>query len=1073
MLSLVLYGRNDNHGYNLHKRAAISLNAMAEVLSDADDEILFVDYNTPDDLPTFPEAISDTLTDRAKEKLRILRVRPVLHEQFRSRTHLNALESISRNIATRRSNPNNRWVLSTNTDMIFVPHETRESLTDIVRDLPDAFYQLPRMELPEVLWESFDRRDGAGMIERTREWAKRFHLNEIVKGSDDILFDGPGDFQLCLRRDLFEMHGFHEGMLRGWHVDANLCVRMLKRHGRIEGLTHKLFAYHCDHTRQATPSHTHDRLENSADAFISRVREAGLPEQAETWGLPDAEIEEVRLGRDDVFSRYLKGLETAIPAAQPEVYESAYRAESYGRLAYRRAHVLPFVMDLVAPFPRGSRVLYMGARVDMFRDFLDAHTAISGDAPVLVPDFADWLPDLPKVRRMHADEAARAADLLIFEFGAGEEETALSAEQRRRLSAVRRGFVISAAEEQKRVDGGGSRRRVIAINAIHNEFEAIVANHVAFTLTPFASRVRHGYYLLDAPPGEQGFDVRAVWRDVAKTLNRSRPIPLAEGDELARLAAGAASAPADATLSTEAIGCAEPLIALLRHPRVEQAIGVTPDAARALADRLELARPSRRVRGSLRAPRATDQVALTRVADSSDWERPAFARFVANHFGGASAYGFTERNLWTWERAAVLDALAAEGAFSMRSRALVVATVPDILASALTDYVGEVRLAAFSSDDRTLIPSQDNESPFAAGFPLFAPSDGAAYDIVVIVQHALFAHGSPGFADCLAEAARQLKEGGLLVLTADVSIAGVAAEHEISGARLARGHVARALAGSGLSLRGPVDVRISPASADRAHPHRRSDLKHRELVTIRGGGRVVTEAVITLRREAGDLAAARQFDRALLGGTGQRLPALLLQKAKRFVVRGLGYVLRRPKLAERVWRFEAQARTSLADLPLWRREPHEWSKRLAHHAHVVASDGRFLVPQGSPDGHAIFGPYLPLDSGRWTLRFRARALSGEGGALSVDVAQAEVVIAEQTFPVGVLDGREQTVAFVTISNTLYRLARHVTLLEVQTRFATYGGGGVEIWDIHVGPADSTAAKGIAGREVEKAKEFVS
>ena len=34
-----------------------------------DDEIIFVDYNTPDDFPTFPEAIQDTLTERAKKLL--------------------------------------------------------------------------------------------------------------------------------------------------------------------------------------------------------------------------------------------------------------------------------------------------------------------------------------------------------------------------------------------------------------------------------------------------------------------------------------------------------------------------------------------------------------------------------------------------------------------------------------------------------------------------------------------------------------------------------------------------------------------------------------------------------------------------------------------------------------------------------------------------------------------------------------------------------------------------------------------------------------------------------------------
>src|SRR4051812_8053710 len=102
MLSVILYGRNDSHGYNLHKRAAISLNAIAELLTGADDEILFVDYNTPDDLPTFPEAIADTLTDKTHAKMRILRLRSAVHQaRFSARTHLYALEPIARNLAIR------------------------------------------------------------------------------------------------------------------------------------------------------------------------------------------------------------------------------------------------------------------------------------------------------------------------------------------------------------------------------------------------------------------------------------------------------------------------------------------------------------------------------------------------------------------------------------------------------------------------------------------------------------------------------------------------------------------------------------------------------------------------------------------------------------------------------------------------------------------------------------------------------------------------------------------------------------------------------------------------------------
>ena len=82
MLSVILYGRNDSYGYNLTKRAAISLNCIAEMSSGEHDEIIFVDYNTPNDLPTFIEAIYDTLTPRARWVLRVLRVRPEVHHRL-------------------------------------------------------------------------------------------------------------------------------------------------------------------------------------------------------------------------------------------------------------------------------------------------------------------------------------------------------------------------------------------------------------------------------------------------------------------------------------------------------------------------------------------------------------------------------------------------------------------------------------------------------------------------------------------------------------------------------------------------------------------------------------------------------------------------------------------------------------------------------------------------------------------------------------------------------------------------------------------------------------------------------
>ena len=153
MLSVILYGRNDDHGYNYHKRLAISLNAIADILTDPQDEILYTDYNSPDDFPTVIEAIQDTLTERARELIRIFRVRREIHRRFRQCSPLPLLEPIARNVALRRSNPANKWVLSTNADMLFVPYNKDSSLTSIVKELPKGFYTLPRFELPGKFWE--------------------------------------------------------------------------------------------------------------------------------------------------------------------------------------------------------------------------------------------------------------------------------------------------------------------------------------------------------------------------------------------------------------------------------------------------------------------------------------------------------------------------------------------------------------------------------------------------------------------------------------------------------------------------------------------------------------------------------------------------------------------------------------------------------------------------------------------------------------------------------------------------------------------------------------------------------
>ncbi len=504
MFSVILYGRNDSHGYNLHKRAAISFNAIAEVMSDPDDEILFVDYNTPDDHPTFPEAIHDTLTEKAKKVLRIFRVRPEQHYHLKSKTHLVALEAQSRNIALRRSNPNNRWVLYTNTDMLLVPRREDESLSKILGDVPDGFYQIPRFELPEMLWEAaFDRRDPAGNLTKLRDWAVRFHLNQVVHNFMPMKYDALGDFQAALREDMFAIHGFDEDMLLGWHCDSNLAARLALYRGRVDTLIDKVFGYHCDHTRVAAANNKGRATRmNDQNRFIWDVSSPYLPEQADTWGWPGVEIEEIRLDRETSYERFTSGLAAALdPATEP------YRSTSldwhlYSDLSYDIRHTLPFVCDQVLTYPRSTAVMLVATRAEFVSRFAVAWQAMGFTGPILVPTECQRLDTShPSIKTGAFSELVHMADLFVFEFGLatqnpdeavriGRPESPLD---KKSLKAVAKLFAAAASEEaETRPNGRRLPRRFIGVNVIYNKFWPLFTDYIGANINPFCSQVLAG-----------------------------------------------------------------------------------------------------------------------------------------------------------------------------------------------------------------------------------------------------------------------------------------------------------------------------------------------------------------------------------------------------------------------------------------------------------------------------------------------------------------------------------------------------------------------------------------------------
>jgi len=397
MISVVLYGRNDQHGYNSHRRVALSLNAIAEVLTGSSDEIIFVDYNTPFGLPTLPEAIEDTLSNRVLDLLRIFRVSADLHsELLGDRSNLPISEPLARNVAIRRARRGN-WILSTNTDMVFVPRADK-SLTDLVSGLDGDAYCLPRFEIPEWLWEAVPRDDPMQIISLLRDWGERIGLDEVTFGHDWIIYDAPGDFQLLRRSLIEEIHGFDEDMIHGWHVDSNLWKRVHNRIRHIGTLYPEIAGYHTNHNRTLTRLVATQPTGNDLGRFVYEVTHSELPAQAASWGLPDALIPELSLSRPDLASR-LRAASARAPGQEGPLIPSDTR-EQLTALGYDARHVLPFLLDpLLAERPLPG-IGYVGIN--------ESTATMLGEAASLLGCPGHLARD---------DEAAANADVVVLDLG--------------------------------------------------------------------------------------------------------------------------------------------------------------------------------------------------------------------------------------------------------------------------------------------------------------------------------------------------------------------------------------------------------------------------------------------------------------------------------------------------------------------------------------------------------------------------------------------------------------------------------------------------------------------------------
>ncbi len=345
MISVVLIGRNDGHGYNLSKRVANSMNNISLFMADSD-EIVFVDWNTDDFTPSFIEAISDTLTQKTKEHLVVFRVRNSIHNKLRQSSSTPILEPIARNVGIRRAK--NEWILSTNTDMLFNLYT--KNFQQILKELDFGLYHLYRYEIPEYVWDKFDRNDPENTIMKIRaigangDLLRRINSKPYPK-SKNYFPDGVGDFQLATKSLWYSVKGFPEDMLKGWHVDARLSAIMeIENSINSKILDNELVqGFHQNHLRIQT--HFHSSKETNPIELVGKNYE-----NSNDWGLADYEIESIRFPLESTFR--MKKSELSNIATIEEVCNS---------ITYKQALVDFFIQNEFDSLNRTTRMLVSSA----------------------------------------------------------------------------------------------------------------------------------------------------------------------------------------------------------------------------------------------------------------------------------------------------------------------------------------------------------------------------------------------------------------------------------------------------------------------------------------------------------------------------------------------------------------------------------------------------------------------------------------------------------------------------------------------------------------------------------------
>ncbi len=343
MITFLVVGRNDGYGINLHKRTALSLNCLAELCEEEADEIIYVDCNTDARDLTLTEALADTLTSKARRHLVTYRIAKEVMEEALRTTGLRFSDELSRNVAIRRSNPRNEWILSTNCDIIIRSIGSR-SFAEVVRNLTPRFYCCARVPVPSEQWQLLNRQDPGQTFAFCDTIIRGGFRLPPEKPEPWLRFESVGDFQLAPRSHWLAIGGCEEAMIGRGHSDTNNSRRLslYDKSERTPDLLDDLRVFHLEHNFPQT-DHPDQKNINDRKVWIDEVidfRSTNRPD----WGLLDTQLSAIRLG-----SAELSAAEILASAPRQRTFWQSLLTRALAQLWKRLSSLLNSLEKKISP----------------------------------------------------------------------------------------------------------------------------------------------------------------------------------------------------------------------------------------------------------------------------------------------------------------------------------------------------------------------------------------------------------------------------------------------------------------------------------------------------------------------------------------------------------------------------------------------------------------------------------------------------------------------------------------------------------------------------------------------------